>query len=288
MYIGLYDNIRFFFFFLIFVSQEMSSGVEKKIVIVGDGASGKTCLLHVFFEDVYPTVYVPTVFDSFSTSIELEGKPVKLALWDTAGQEDYDRLRPLSYPNSDVVIICYSIDRPDSLINVVDKWIHEVRYFTKDAPVILVGNKKDLRDQFLMSRPPNAADDGADDNTAAAATATADSGAGVALDERFETEPLGTDGRGPTASGFADAAPAGEERRTVENGAAEPEKPFAATSVIAGTEPMLVREQGQHVADAIGAFAFLECSAKTKEGVHEVFVAAVKATRRENKQCVLI
>lgn len=120
--------------------------VEKKVVIVGDGASGKTCLLHVFFEDLFPDVYVPTVFDSFSTVIAVDGKLVKLALWDTAGQEDYDRLRPLSYPNSDVVIVCYSIDAPESLLNVTEKWIPEVRYFCPDVPVILVGNKKDLRD----------------------------------------------------------------------------------------------------------------------------------------------
>jgi len=127
--------------------------IEKNVVIVGDGTSGKTCLLHVFFEDIYPEIYVPTVFDSFKTIIEVDGKPVNLVLWDTAGQDDYDRLRPLSYPTSDVVIICYSIDMPVSLINVIEKWVPEVRYFCKaDVPVILVGNKKDLRDQYLLAQ----------------------------------------------------------------------------------------------------------------------------------------
>ena len=68
-----------------------------------------------------------------------------LSLWDTAGQEDYDRLRPLSYPDADVVLICYSVDNPDSLKNVSEKWWPEVRHFCPNVPVIVVGNKADLR-----------------------------------------------------------------------------------------------------------------------------------------------
>ena len=53
--------------------------------------------------------------------MEVDGKHVELALWDTAGQEDYDRLRPLSYPDSHVILICFAIDSPDSLDNVQEK-----------------------------------------------------------------------------------------------------------------------------------------------------------------------
>jgi small GTP-binding protein len=53
--------------------------------------------------------------------VEVDGKHVELALWDTAGQEDYDRLRPLSYPDSHVILICFAIDSPDSLDNVQEK-----------------------------------------------------------------------------------------------------------------------------------------------------------------------
>lgn len=53
--------------------------------------------------------------------MQFEGKLVELALWDTAGQEEYDRLRPLSYPESDVILIVFSIDFPVSLANVQDK-----------------------------------------------------------------------------------------------------------------------------------------------------------------------
>uniref|UniRef100_A0A3Q3KDN9 Uncharacterized protein n=1 Tax=Monopterus albus TaxID=43700 RepID=A0A3Q3KDN9_MONAL len=92
--------------------------IRKKLVVVGDGACGKTCLLIVFSKDEFPEVYVPTVFETYVADIEVDNKQVQLALWDTAGQEDYDRLRPLSYPDTDVILMCFSVDSPDSLENI--------------------------------------------------------------------------------------------------------------------------------------------------------------------------
>ncbi|CBY18598.1 unnamed protein product [Oikopleura dioica] len=121
------------------------STVRKKLVIVGDGACGKTCLLIVFSKDEFPEVYVPTVFENYVADIEVDNKQVELALWDTAGQEDYDRLRPLSYPDTDVILMCFAIDSPDSLENIPEKWVQEVKHFCPNVPIVLVGNKKDLR-----------------------------------------------------------------------------------------------------------------------------------------------
>ena len=126
------------------MSQQASS-IRRKLVIVGDGACGKTCLLIVFSKGQFPEVYVPTVFENYVADVEVDGRRVELALWDTAGQEDYDRLRPLSYPDSNVVLICFSIDLPDSLENVQEKWIAEVLHFCQGVPIILVGCKVDLR-----------------------------------------------------------------------------------------------------------------------------------------------
>lgn len=221
---------------------------ERKFVIVGDGESGKTCLLRVFFEDVYPDVYVPTTFDYFTTVVEVDRKKVKLSLWDTAGQEDYDRLRPLSYPNTDAVIICYSIDAPESLANVTEKWLPEVRFFCKDVPVILVGNKKDLRDQRTSGHQNGTA--GTDEPSAIVPGWTR-----MDVDDDDEERTTTTDCRERTGN--------------------------------APSRSLLVKEEGQTVASEIGAFAFFECSAKTKEGVRDVFMAAVRATNN-NKQCVLL
>ncbi|CAO3634025.1 unnamed protein product [Cunninghamella blakesleeana] len=104
-----------------------------------------TCLLIVFSKGIFPGEYVPTVFDNTVSDIKIDGKTIELALWDTAGQEDFDRLRPLSYPDSDAVLICFSVDSPDSLENVQEKWHPEVMHFCCGLPIILVGLKTDLR-----------------------------------------------------------------------------------------------------------------------------------------------
>ncbi|KAI1617448.1 GTP-binding protein rhoC [Exophiala viscosa] len=120
---------------------------SKKFVVVGDGGCGKTCLLISYAQGYFPEKYVPTVFENYitQTTHKPTGKTVELALWDTAGQEEYDRLRPLSYPETDLLFVCFAIDCPNSLENVMDKWYPEVLHFCPTTPLILVGLKSDLR-----------------------------------------------------------------------------------------------------------------------------------------------
>lgn len=184
----------------------MSAPIRRKLVVVGDGACGKTCLLIVFSKDTFPEVYVPTVFENYVADIEVDGKEVELALWDTAGQEDYDRLRPLSYPDTNVILMCFAIDSPDSLENIPEKWVPEVNHFCPNIPFVLVGCKRDLRD----------------------------------------------------------------DENTIRELAVMRQKPVS-------------EAEGEAMAERIKAWRYIECSAKTKYNVREVFEIATKAALLSGK-----
>jgi len=117
-----------------------------KCVVVGDGCVGKTCLLVSYTENKFPEEHVPTVFDNRSTCVLYENEPMQLNLWDTAGQEDYARLRPLSYPQTDVFLVCFSIISRNSFENLESLWIPEITQHCPNVPIVLVGTKSDLRD----------------------------------------------------------------------------------------------------------------------------------------------
>ncbi|NXE69507.1 RND3 protein, partial [Calcarius ornatus] len=153
-------------------SQKLSSkavmdpnqNVKCKIVVVGDSQCGKTALLHVFAKDCFPESYVPTVFENYTASFEIDTQRIELSLWDTSGSPYYDNVRPLSYPDSDAVLICFDISRPETLDSVLKKakksqilsippintlqflqWKGEIQEFCPNTKMLLVGCKSDLR-----------------------------------------------------------------------------------------------------------------------------------------------
>lgn len=132
---------------------DIDSVESLKCMVVGDAAVGKTCMLISFSNNEFPKDYNPTVFDNYTANVVFKGKTVALGLWDTAGTAEYDQLRPLSYPDTHIFIIVYSVTSEESLRNIETKWVPEIKEHTDQAgyvPFIIVGNKSDLRDDEKM------------------------------------------------------------------------------------------------------------------------------------------
>ena len=177
------------------------TALRRKLLIVGDDDCGKICLLTVFSTDRFPNLYIPAVFLPTVANIEVDGKTVELEIREVKGLQSYRRLLAMSYMGSHVILMCFSIDSPGSLESIRQKYIREVRFFCPNVPIVLVGNKKDLRN---------------DENT----------------------------------------------KRILAQVEQEPVK----------------YEKGASIGREIKACAYLECSAKTREGVRDVFEMAAKAT----------
>ncbi len=140
---------------------------------------------------------------SFYYDVQMEKHLVDLQLNDTAGQEDYDRLRPVAYPNTDVFLLCFSLDDAENTRNVKEKWLPELTNYCPGVPVILVGTKSDLRHQAVNA--------------------------------------------------VVDVVELTKRRRQI------------------------TRREGEELANEIGAVGYVECSAKRREGVQEVFALAASA-----------
>ncbi|KAG8185869.1 hypothetical protein JTE90_004411 [Oedothorax gibbosus] len=116
-----------------------------KCVLVGDGAVGKTSLIIGYTTNGYPKEYMPTAYDKYSVIVNVNNKPIRLQICDTAGQDDFDALRPLCYPRTDVYLLCFSVVYPTSFHNAREKWLPEIRRHSPRVPVLLVGTQADLR-----------------------------------------------------------------------------------------------------------------------------------------------
>ncbi|KFP96695.1 Rho-related GTP-binding protein RhoB, partial [Leptosomus discolor] len=168
------------------------AALRRRLTVVGDDRCGKTCLLFALCHKQLPMSYEPTLFDVYTTDTEVDGKEMKLILFDVAGKNEvsYRNLRSVFYRDTDVIVMCFSVDRPDSRQNVLDFWVPEIRMFCPTVPIILVATKIELRGD-------------------------------ESIKEKLTTP---------------------------------------------GNEPINTIE-GKALAASIGAYAYLECSAKTKEGV---------------------
>ncbi|KAF8187012.1 P-loop containing nucleoside triphosphate hydrolase protein [Mycena galopus ATCC 62051] len=122
----------------------MSTGTIK-LVVVGDDTVGKTSLYISYKTKHFPTDYIPTIFDGCTIQVAIGTETWTLAPFDTADKPDYDRLRPLSYPQTDVFLVCFSVGLPGSFSNTQQKWFPELKHHCPGVPCILVATQIDLR-----------------------------------------------------------------------------------------------------------------------------------------------
>lgn len=117
-----------------------------KCVLVGDCAVGKTALLVRFTSETFPDSYRPTVYENTGVDVFMDGIQISLGLWDTAGNDTFRQIRPMSYQQADVVLLCYSVANPTSLASLRQKWIAEVREYLPRVPVLVVATQTDNRE----------------------------------------------------------------------------------------------------------------------------------------------
>uniref|UniRef100_A0A0M3I5B4 Rho-related GTP-binding protein RhoU n=1 Tax=Ascaris lumbricoides TaxID=6252 RepID=A0A0M3I5B4_ASCLU len=105
-----------------------------KCVLVGDAAVGKTSLIVSYTTNGYPHDYVPTAFDNYSVVVRVDNQPIRLQLCDTAGQAEFDSLRPFSYPDTDVFLLCFNVMVPSTLRSITDHWLPEITRSSPNTP----------------------------------------------------------------------------------------------------------------------------------------------------------
>ncbi|KAJ6495257.1 cell division control protein 42 [Mycena sanguinolenta] len=192
-----------------------------KLVVIGDGAVGKTCLLTALAFQTFPgpNSYLPPTFQSYVIDISVGADTYAVGLFDTAGQAEYDRLRPLSYAQTDVFVVCFGVGMSPSFENVKGKWFPEAHHHCPGFPCVFVATQIDLR----------------------------------------------------------------TDQEELEKMARQGYLPFSTA-------------QGQRMTRQVGAGRYLECSAKTREGVQTVFDEATAAavasartsTAKRNRKCIVL
>ena len=123
-----------------------------KIIIIGDPGVGKSCLTSQATKNYFDDSYSATVgFEFVTFNLKLNNTSVRLQIWDTCGQEIYRSLISSFYRNASLAMIVYSIDSRESFEHL-DSWLKDVRLLCNpDVKVFLIGNKKDLDFQRVVS-----------------------------------------------------------------------------------------------------------------------------------------
>ena len=123
-----------------------------KILIIGDADTGKTCILKAYTQNEYDYNTQSTIGVNYLNKIvDYDGYELNLELWDTAGQERFQSLTKLYFNGAQGCLIVYDITNEESFNNL-DKWLAKAKESCPDIPIILIGNKSDLKEERKVDK----------------------------------------------------------------------------------------------------------------------------------------
>ncbi|KAK9927624.1 hypothetical protein M0R45_024800 [Rubus argutus] len=131
----------------------MSYAYLFKCIIIGDTGVGKSCLLLQFTDKRFRPVHDITIGVEFGTRIvTIEGKPIKLHMWDTAGQEAFKSITRSYYRGAAVALLVYDVTRRETF-NHLESWLEETRqHANPNMTIMLIGNKSDLAHRRVVRK----------------------------------------------------------------------------------------------------------------------------------------
>ena len=125
-----------------------------KVVFAGDNDSGKTLIAMMLkdgpIKDIKSYKYMPSIFENFSKDFEINGNKLWLHIWDTPGNDEFDRLRSISYQDAEIILLIFDFENKQTFDNLEERWIKEANYYSKEAKLIVIGNNADSPNKKLV------------------------------------------------------------------------------------------------------------------------------------------
>ena len=138
------------------MSSDECESINCKVVLLGESAVGKTCLVERYTKSEFHDNFAPTLGGTFiekEISYKKYNKTIKFQIWDTAGQEKYRSINKLFYSDANIAILVYDITSKTSYNEVITFWYKEIKERgAKDVLIVICGNKSDLFDKAMLHK----------------------------------------------------------------------------------------------------------------------------------------
>ncbi|XP_076441579.1 cell division control protein 42 homolog [Babylonia areolata] len=266
---------------------EGGSGGEKYVhcALLGDGMVGKTCLTLSYTQHLFTDRYTATVFDNYPAPVCVGGEEFTVSVFDTAGQMDHESLRAYTYQMSEVLVLCFSVCDRESFYSVVNCWLPEIQRHTKGRrPLLLVGTQIDLRTSQQASSSclkPSSSSSSYSDLRACSSSSSTSCSSSV----QRNPSSASSDSRASSSSVFMPSSSSSRRNSISSIGSSSSSdlRAFSSSSFSTSQEEVST-EEGSQLAKMIGADCYIECSARSEEGVRQVFEHVVFSALKYRKK----